>query len=150
MALPPLSLSSPPSIPCLLNSSQLRLVGAWARLFPPFWKERKEGTTVCTRALPYEEERGEARRGMREACKTDVHLPGAHNFSRERGTEVGKKRVRKEVDARGGKKKKPSVVGSREEWRGDAWRASRRKGWTGEKKEREGDDSRFHESEFGR
>lgn len=37
---------------------------------------------------------------MREACKTDVHLPGAHNFSRERGTEVGKKRVRKEVDAR--------------------------------------------------
>lgn len=70
---------------------------------------------MCTRALPYEAERGEARRGMREACKTDVHLPGAHNFSRERGTEVGKKRVRKEVDARGGKKKKPSVVGSREE-----------------------------------
>lgn len=69
MALPPLSPS--PSTPCLLNSSQLRLVGARARLFPPFSKERKEGrkeqrsVRVRYRTRGEEEGRGEARRGMR-------------------------------------------------------------------------------------
>lgn len=62
------------------------------------------------------EEGGEARRGMREACKTDVHLPGAHNFSRERGKEKKRVRRRKEVDARSRRKKETfRVADSRDE-----------------------------------